>query len=263
MYFSCALTCCLYRCATFPVMRHAVMYGVLSVFVFTEVFFLHAPKPFFWTSRSHGYGRAGEERGVVANRQLYSFADKRIMSSKDAKKCQVPHTADSDELAHAPGCTAVNHKLGQVSPLAGSWTNLRALYGTPPRIILSQCFHHNLFIRLSQLWTWGEDMQPRGIAPNQQIISKALWNILFKSVTDCVLPDMRAECRAVVDAVGSSFFTELGVIFVKMFKMLFFFFFFFLCFGVACVYMRLLLSSVWTLSLDSDVNKCPFARRGA
>lgn len=70
-------------------------------------------------------------------------------------------------------------------------------------------------------------MQPRGIAPNQQIISKALWNILFKSVTDCVLPDMRAECRAVVDAVGSSFFTELGVIFVKMFKMLFFFFFFF------------------------------------
>ena len=61
-------------------------------------------------------------------------------------------------------------------------------------------------------------MQPRGIAPNQQIISKALWNILFKSVTDCVLPDMRAEHRTVVDAVGLGFFAELGAIFVKMFN---------------------------------------------
>ena len=192
-------------------------------FVFAEVvffffFFFARPKAFFWTPRSHGYGRTGEDRVVVASRQLYSFADERIMSSKDAQKCQVPHTADSDELAHARGCTAVSHKPRPGFPSAGSRTNLRALYGTPPRIILSQCFHHNLFIKLSQLWTWGEDMQPRGIAPNQQIISKALWNILFKSVTDCVLPDMRAEHRTVVDAVGLGFFAELGAIFVKMFK---------------------------------------------
>lgn len=37
---------------------------------------------------------------------------RRIMSNKDA---EVPHTADSGELAHAPSCTAVNHNLGQVS----------------------------------------------------------------------------------------------------------------------------------------------------
>lgn len=28
----------------------------------------------------------------------------------------VPHAADSDELAHAPGCTAVNHKPGPGFP---------------------------------------------------------------------------------------------------------------------------------------------------
>lgn len=39
------------------------------------------------------------------------------MPGKDAQKCQVPHTADGDELAGVRSRTAVNHKPGQVSPL--------------------------------------------------------------------------------------------------------------------------------------------------
>lgn len=154
-------------------------------------------------------------KGSDSQQGLISLCRQRIMSRKDAEKCQVPHTADSDELARGPACTAVNHKLGQVSP-AGSGTNLRALHGTKPKLILFQCFHHGLFIKLSRLWTWGGDMQLHGIAPNQQIIRKALWNILFESVTDCTLWDMSAKYKTVVDTAGLSFFAEWREIFIKV-----------------------------------------------
>lgn len=44
-------------------------------------------------------------------------------------------------------------------PPSDSWTNLRAPYGAAPKMILSQTFHHSLFIKLPQPRTWGEDMQ--------------------------------------------------------------------------------------------------------
>lgn len=75
-----------------------------------------------------------------------------------------------------------------------------------PRVFIS------LFIKLSQLWTWGEYLQLRGIAPNQQIISKALWNILFKSAADCLLWDMSAKYKTVVHAAGLSFFSKLELV---------------------------------------------------
>lgn len=78
------------------------------------------------------------------------------------------HTLDSDELAHDRDRTAANHKPGQVSP-SESWTNLRAPYGTAPKMILSQTFHQARA---------APDLRGRhatgGIAPNQQIISEAL-----------------------------------------------------------------------------------------
>lgn len=41
---------------------------------------------------------------------------RRIMSGKDAQKCQVANAADSDELAHAQFCTAVSQKSSRVFP---------------------------------------------------------------------------------------------------------------------------------------------------
>lgn len=102
-------------------------------------FILHARRPIWTFPSCSTLNWRGED--TDSQQAVILIYRRRIMSSKDA---EVPHTADSGELAHAPSYTAVNHKLGQVS-LVGSWTNLRALYGTPPKMILSHVFSSQPF----------------------------------------------------------------------------------------------------------------------
>lgn len=81
----------------------------------------------------------------------------RLWQPADTYICLYWRTMWSEPLTHSTVMswhTIATAQLWTISrarfPPSDSWTNLRALYGAAPKMILSQTFHHSLFIKLRQ-----------------------------------------------------------------------------------------------------------------